>query len=354
MNTIRLFTIALLGLTIASGCNQNKSSAEGKGKKDASLDDLKPIPVRIMPLEKEKVSRSIDYTATLQAWEEVFVAPASPGRIEEIYVEPGDRVREGDRLFRMDETQLKQTEIQLASMAVDLQRMETLLETGSITQSAYDQLKTSYDVTSASLEFLKANTIMKSPFNGVVTGKYFENGEIYSGAPNTQAGKAAVVTLMQVNPLKAIVNVSEQYYPLVSKGMTVEIASEVYGKRDFTGRVVLVYPVIDPLSRSFRVEVEVPNVAGDLKPGMYTRVAMMLGEEETFMVQSNVVLQQEGTNTRYLFREVDGVAHRVNVTIGKRFDEKVEIISDELTAGSCIIVNGQTRLMDGMKVEVVK
>lgn len=354
MNTIRLFTIALLGMTIASGCNQEKTSAKAKGNTDAVLVDSKPIPVRLMSLEKELISRSIDYTATLQAWEEINIAPATPGRIDKIYVEPGDRVKKDDSLFRMDETQLKQTEIQLASIAVDLQRMETLLETGSITQSAYDQLKTSYDVTSSSLTFLRANTIMKSPFNGVVTGKYFENGEIYSGAPNTQAGKAAVLTLMQINPLKAIVNVSEQYYPLVSKGMMVNIVSDVYGKRDYTGRVILVYPVIDPLSRSFRVEVEVPNGSGELKPGMYTRISMILGEEETFVVPSNVVLQQEGTNTRYLFTESGGTVKRVNVIIGKRFDEKVEIISDKLEAGSRIVTDGQTRLMDGLKVEVVK
>ncbi|MCA1756868.1 MAG: efflux RND transporter periplasmic adaptor subunit [Bacteroidales bacterium] len=354
MKTIRLFAIALIGMTIVSGCNQGKSSAEAEGGAGISQETVKAIPVRVMSLEKETIARTIDYTATLQAWEELYIAPASPGRIEEIFVEPGDYVKEGARLFRMDETQLKQTEIQLASMAVDLQRMETLLETGSITQSAYDQLKTSYDVTRASLGFLKENTTMKAPFTGVVTGKYFENGEIYSGAPNTQAGKAAVLTLMQVNPLKALVNVSEQHYPMVSRGMDVEIVSDVYAGSVIKGRVVLVYPVIDPLSRSFRVEVEVPNASGDLKPGMYTRVSMMVGEEETFVVPSNVVLQQEGTNERYLFMEENGVARRINVTIGKRFDEKVEIVSDMLTSGSRIIINGQSRLMDGMKVDVVK
>jgi RND family efflux transporter MFP subunit len=354
MNTIRFFAIALLGMTIASGCNPEKTASEAGEGTDVLQETVKSIPVRVMSLEKETISRTIDYTATLQAWEELYIAPASPGRIEEIYVEPGDYVKEGARLFRMDETQLKQTEIQLAGMAVDLQRMETLLETGSITQSAYDQLKTSYDVTSASLSFLKENTVMKAPFSGVVTGKYFENGEIYSGAPNTQAGKAAVLTLMQVNPLKALVNVSEQYYPMVKKGMGVEIVSDVYADSGIAGRVVLVYPVIDPLSRSFRVEVQVPNASGDLKPGMYTRVSMMLGEEETFVVPSNVVLQQEGTNERYLFTEENGVANRINVTIGKRFDEKVEIISDMLSSGSRIIMDGQSRLMDGMKVDVVK
>ena len=67
-------------------------------------------------------------------------------------------------------------------------------------------MKTQYDVTKTNVDFMKENTLLKAPFNGVVTGKYFENGEIYSGAPTTQSGRSAVVTVMQVNPLKVNVN----------------------------------------------------------------------------------------------------------------------------------------------------
>jgi membrane fusion protein, multidrug efflux system len=76
-------------------------------------------------------------------------------------------------------------------------------------------------------------------------------------------------------------------------------------------------------------------------------------QDRAFIVPSNVVLQQEGTNIRYLFTVSDGVAHRVNVKIGKRFDDKIEIISDKLSAGSVLVVEGQTKLSGEDKVKVV-
>ncbi len=354
MKITRLLTITLFFSLILGGCQSpDEKGAQEKEGSDASVELKKDVLVRVANLELSTIARTIDYNSTLQAYEEVYVAPATPGRIENIYVEPGDRVKKGQKLYLMDQTQLHQTKIQMQSMEVDINRMETLLETGSITQQAYDQLKTQYDVAKSSLAYLEKNTVMYAPFSGIITAKYFENGEIYSGAPNTQAGKASIVTLMQTNPLKAVLNISESYYPVVKKGMLASIKADVYKDEEFKGKVILVYPTVDALTRSFKVEIEVPNKTDNLKPGMFARVSMFVGENETFVVSSNTVLQQEGTNLRYLFVEKNGVAIRYNVTIGKRFDEKIEIISDEISAGDRIIVEGQSKLMDGDKVKVV-
>lgn len=353
MKAIRLFAITLFGTLIYTGCAPEKAEKVAETGAMAATPAAKEILVRTVTLEKSPVTRTIDYTATLQPYEEVNVAPAAPGRIEKIFVEPGDRVKKGDKLFLMDQTQMKQTEIQLSSLRVDLERMETLLETGSITQSAYDQLKTTYDVTESSLIFMKENTLLYAPFNGIITGKYYEDGEIYSGAPNTQAGKAAVVTIMQVEPLKAMLNISEQYYPMIKSGMKASIRADVFDGREFTGTVMLVYPTINPATRSFQVEIKVPNSDNSLKPGMFARVAMLLGEGEAFIVPANTVLQQEGTNLRYIFCEENGVAKRYNVTIGKRLDEKIEIISDKIKEGDRLIVEGQTKLANDDRVKVV-
>jgi len=353
MKAIRFFAITLFGATIFAGCApENAQKGADKGAM-ASTPEKKEILVRTIGLEKSPITRTLDYTSTLQPFEEVNVAPATPGRIERIYVEPGDRVVKGDKLFLMDRSQMNQTEIQLKNLELDLQRMSTLLETGSTTQSAYDQLKTTYDVTRASFEYMKENTLLYAPFNGIITGKYYEDGEMFSGAPNTQTGKAAVVTLMQVNPLKAILNVSEQYYPSIKEGMKASVKADVYNSREFNGTVMLVYPTISPVTRSFQVEVRVPNNDNSLKPGMFARVAMLIGEGEAYIVPANTVLQQEGTNIRYIFIEDNGVARRYNVTIGKRFDEKIEIISDEISGGARLVIDGQTKLTNDDRVIVV-
>jgi membrane fusion protein, multidrug efflux system len=68
----------------------------------------------------------------------------------------------------------------------------------------YDQLKTQYDVARSNVDFLKENTRLVAPFSGVISGRYFEPGELYSGAPNTQAGKAAVLSIVQIDRLKPL------------------------------------------------------------------------------------------------------------------------------------------------------
>lgn len=355
MKYLRLFAFLTVSSIILFGCKpkENKSSSDPLAAVDSAA-VTKEVLVRTIPLVRTNISRTIDYTSTLLPFEEVFLAPAAPGRIEKIYVEVGDRVVKGQKLFLMNQTQLMQAEIQQKNLEVDLARLDTLLATGSIPQQQYDQLKTQYDVTSSNIKYMKDNTLLLAPFDGVITGKFYENGEMYSGAPNNQAGKAAVVAINQVNPLKALVGVSEQYYPLVSKGMHAEVQVDVYGSQKFSGKVMLIYPTINPVTRSFDVEVEIPNSGDRLKPGMFIRVSLSLGEDETFVVPANAVMQQEGTNIRYLFMEKDGKAVRYNIVPGKRFDDRIEVISDAIRENDNLIIEGQTKLMDGTKVKVVK
>jgi RND family efflux transporter MFP subunit len=201
---------------------------------------------------------------------------------------------------------------------------------------------------------MKENTLMKSPFYGVVTGKYFENGEMYSGAPTTLSGRSSVVTVMQVNPLKVNVNISEQYYPLIRTGMKAEITADVYKDEKFSGTVYRIAPTINSGSRSFITELELPNNNDKLKPGMFVRVAMDLGEVETFVVPANTILVQEGTNLRYLFLMKNNLAERIEVQLGKRFDDKIEIISESIKEGDMLVTEGQARLINGDKTELVK
>jgi len=310
------------------------------------------IPVKVIALSKTKIGRTLDYTATVLPYYEVNVVPSTPGRIEKIYVQVGDRINKGDDLFLMDRTQLYQQKVQLTSLAKDLARLDTLLKTGSAKQQQYDQLKTQYDVTKTNVDFMEQNTSLKSPFDGIVTGKYFENGEMYSGTPTTQSGRSAVVTVMQINPLKINVSISEQYYPMIRRGMKAEVFSDVYKNEKFDAKVFRIYPTVNASTRSFIVELELQNKNDLLKPGMYVRVSMDLGEVETFVVPANTVLVQEGTNIRFVFIDKGNVAERVEVEIGKRFDDKLEIITDKIKEGDKLVTDGQAKLISGDKLEV--
>jgi len=354
MTHLSTIPVILVSAILIAGCSSKTKSPAATSPDSSLVVEKASIPVKVASLAKTKIARTIDYTASILPFEEVNMAPSTPGRIDKIYVEVGDKVNRNDKLFLMDRTQLYQLKLQLSSLAKDLSRLDTLLKSGSAKQQQYDQLKTQYDVTRTNVDFMNDNTLMLSPFAGIVTGKYFENGEMYSGTPTTQSGRSAVVTVQQVNPLKVNVSISEQYYPLIKKGMKAEIIADVYKNEKFVATVFRIAPTINSGTRSFNVELELPNRNDLLKPGMFIRVSMDLGEVETFVVPANTVLVQEGTNTRFVFVERTKIARRIEVTIGKRFDDQLEIISDNLKEGDNLVTQGQAKLINGDKLEIVK
>jgi membrane fusion protein, multidrug efflux system len=354
MKYLKTIPVILISGLLISGCTSKTSKTAATSQDPSVTTEKALIPVKVAVLAKTKIARTIDYTATILPFEEVNMAPSTPGRIDKIYVEVGDKINKGEKLFLMDRTQLYQLELQLSSLAKDLSRLDTLLKSGSAKQQQYDQLKTQYDVTKTNVDFMKENTLLNSPFAGVVTGKYFENGEMYSGSPTTQSGRPAVVTVMQINPLKVNVNISEQYYPLIKKGMKAEVVTDVYKNEKFTATVYRISPTINSATRSFNSELELRNRNDLLKPGMFVRVSMDLGEVETFVVPANTVLVQEGTNIRFVFIERNNVVERTEVILGKRFDDQLEIISSNIKEGDLLVTEGQSKLINGDKIEIAK
>jgi membrane fusion protein, multidrug efflux system len=346
MKYLRMLTVIMVSGIILTSCSSTAN-------KSTTGSERAVFPVKVLALSKTKISRTIDYTATVLPFEEVNMAPSSPGRIDKIYVEEGDKVNKGDKLFLMDRTQLFQLKLQLSNLEKDLNRIDTLLKSGSAKQQQYDQMKTQIDVTKTNVDFMEENTLLKAPFNGIVTGKYFEDGEMYSGSPTTQSGRSSVVTVMQVNPLKVNVSVSEQYFPLIKKGMKAIVKADVYEGQTFSGSIYRISPTINSGTRSFISEIALPNRDDLLKPGMFVRVSMDLGEVETFVVPANTVLVQEGTNIRFVFAERNNIAERIEVVVGKRFDDQLEIISEKLKAGDMLVTEGQAKLINGDKIEIV-
>lgn len=342
---IKNIILAILAIAVLAGCSDKK-------EKTNTTSDA--IPVKVKKLEKQDIARTLDYTANLEADEQVYYAPAATGRISKIYVEVGDRIKKGQLLVDMDRTNLVQAEVQLKNLEAEYNRAKLLNETQSISKQAYDAAVTQYEVAKANVEFLKENTQMLAPFNGIVTGKYFENGEVYTGGAFGGASKPSIIAIEKINPLKANVNLSEQYYLQVKKGTKVELHSELYPDRTFNGEVSIVYPTIDPASRTFTVEIKIPNEDEALRPGMYGIINFAIGNTETVVAPAIAVLKLQGSNDRYVFVNRNGVAKRVSVKLGKRFDDQVELISNEINEGDELVVVGQGRLVDGSKLNIIE
>ncbi len=134
--------------------------------------------------------------------------------------------------------------------------------------------------------------------------------------------------------------------------MKVRIAADVYPDKTFEGTIFRVHPTIDAMSRTFSAEVRVNNGSELLRPGMFARAFIDMGEVEAVVVPSNAVLLQEGTNERYVFVVENGIALRKTVVPGQRFDDRFEIAGGDLKEGDRLVTEGQARLKNGQKVMI--
>ena len=320
----------------------------GCGKKDAqATQEAERVEVvGTMILENHEIERVLNISTNLQGYLTQNVAPSLTGKIEHIFVEVGDRVKEGDMLVRMDQNQYLTSKIQLANLEVEMSRLEALLATGSVSQQTYDQTKVGYDQLKQNLSFLEKNTYVKAPFEGVIAAKTYEDGELYGGQP--------IVVLTEVKKLKALIAVPETYYPLIKEGMKLTVKSDIYPEETFAATIEVVYPTIDAASHTFQCKVVIPNASEKLRPGMYVTTTLGLGKENTIVVPYQSVEKLIGSNERFVFINENGYAKRVSVKLGQRFDEQIEIIAPEIQPGVEYIHKGQSKLVDGVKIEVKK
>ena len=318
----------------------------GCGNKDAqkTQEAERMEVVSTMVLENHEIERVLNISTNLQGYLTQNVAPSLTGKIEHIFVEVGDRVKEGDMLVRMDQNQYLSSKIQLANLEVEMGRLEALLATGSVSQQTYDQTKVGYDQLKQNLSFLEKNTYVTAPFEGVISAKTYEDGELYGGQP--------IVVLTQVKKLKALIAVPETYYPLIKEGMKLTVKSDIYPEQTFAATIEVVYPTIDAASHTFQCKVVIPNASEKLRPGMYVTTTLGLGKENTIVVPYQSVEKLIGSNERFVFINENGYAKRVSVKLGQRFDENIEIIAPEIQPGVEYIYKGQSKLVDGVKIEV--
>ena len=341
--TIRLaaITLAVAGLVACGG--------NGDGPKGATTTKKEAERVKVQTLQSERIAKSLELSATLEGYETMNISPSITGHIEHIYVEVGSRVQKGTMLVRMDQTQLNTTRINLASTKTEFDRVSALKQSGSISQQIYDQTKAGYDQLVETERFQEENTFVRAQFSGVISAKNYEDGEMYTGAP--------ILTLTQINRLKAIINIPETYFPLVKQGMKVEVESDIYPGTVFPATIEIVYPTIDAASHTFQAKLNIPNSSEKIRPGMYVRTRLAVGQVDAIVVPYQSVLKLTGSNDRYVFVADGTTARRVAVTLGQRFDDRIEIAPIEkgaLKAGDQLVITGQARLVDGVTLEIVE
>ena len=329
-------SIALFALLALTACSGNKQENQDEV-------DNRPI-VKLASVHARSVSQIQEYTGTIEPEVRNHIAPATPVRIDRIYVEVGNRVSKGQKLVQMDAANLKQLELQLKNQEVEFERIDELYKVGGVSKSEWDAAKMSMDIQKTSYSNLLENTALLSPVNGVVSARNYDNGDLYNGT-------TPVLTVEQITPVKLFANISESYYDKVSKGESVDVTLDVYPGESFKGVISLIYPTIDAVTRTFVIEVRLENRDQRIRPGMFARATVNYGTEERVVVPDQAIVKQSGAGDRYVYVYKDGKVSYNKVLLGRRMDSEYELLSG-VADGDQVVIAGHTSLNNGAEVRV--
>jgi len=342
MRKMKLFSIvsmAVISFALVS-CNKAGTDTSAAAKADT-------IKVKLAQVEVKDIDQSMEFTASVEPEIKNNIAPSAPGRIRHIFVKVGSQVSKGERLAQMDVANLSNSETQIENYKRNYKRIAELFAVGGASQQDLDNAKLQLDVAQTNLKNLSENTYLLSPISGVITAKNYDEGDMYSG-------QQPILTVMQINPVKLKVDVSESYYSNIKLGMPVSVKVDVFGDEEFSGKVSLIYPTIDENTRTFTVEVRLANNNGRIKPGMFARVDMNFGSMKHVVVPDLSVIKQVGSGSRYVYvYNSNNTVSMKEVTLGRRVDDKLELLSG-LNGDEQVVVAGLSKVVDGCHVQVIK
>lgn len=334
---VGLLTVAILIGVLLNACNSNKNA-------DNQEEDKK-VKIKVEQVFQKEIDMLYDYTAIVQAEAVNNIAPTIPGRIDKIYVEVGSRVSKGQLLVQMDANSLTQAKSKLDNLETTFKRVNELYKVGGVSKSDWEAQQTALDVARTAYQNLKDNTQLISPISGVVSLRNYDSGDLYAGNP--------ILQVQQIRPVKLRINVSEMQYTKIKEGMEAKVKIEVYDNEEFTGKVSLVYPTIDPRSHTFPVEITIPNTDEKIRPGMYAKVSINMGKNNHVLVPDVSIVKQQGSGDRYVYVYKDGKVSYNKVVIGRQIGDMYEIISG-VEDGDFVATTTLSKLNNRMEVELVK
>lgn len=323
------------------------AACAGGQKKVESVQEEKLPVVVAEQVNVRDVVQAGTYTSTVEANAKNNIAPQSAMRLKDILVDIGDFVKANQVVAKMDVISLDQAKLQYINDSTEYFRLKGLYDAGGLSKSDLDAIELAYKVRKKNYQNMLENTILRSPITGVISARNYDEGDMYAMAQ-------PIYTVQQISPVKLLVAVSEKDYTRVKKGGKVQITVDAFPGEQFEGNISRLYPTIDPATHTFLVEVKVPNKDTKLRPGMFARVVIRYGVNHSVVIPDKAVVKQQGAGDRYVYvLNDDQTVTFQKVVLGVREGSEYEVLSG-LKEGDKVVVEGQIRLQDGVKVELKK
>jgi len=340
------------GLMVATGSALAACSGPPRAEA-AGAPETVGVTVRVAPAVATRVGGGATASGLVEARTTVDVAFQVPGRVAAVGPDEGDAVSAGQLLAALDATEYRlgaeQADAQAEQATHERERFRPLLAVGSVSPRDMERLETSARAGIAAAGLARkhlADARLVSPIAGVVARRAIEVGE--SAAPGQ-----VVFTIMDLDPVRVRVGVPERVVGHARVGQAATVRIPALGDSSLVGRVSLVGVAADPTTRSYAVEVSVPNHDRRIKAGMIAE-ATVDGDaprEVVTVPASAVVRGPDGASVVYVLGSGARQVRARAVTPGTVRGDAIEIASG-LTAGELVVVAGQQRVRDGAAVAV--
>ena len=311
------------------------------------------VRVKVQQIQTEAVNGEQGFSGTIEESSGASLSFAVSGTIKKIYVTAGQVVGAGQLIAELDPTTLNHAytiaKTSLEQVQDTYNRMKELHDSGSLPEMQWIQIENELKSAIASEAMSKKSlndTKLYAPFSGFIASKDAEIGQ--NSAPGMP-----IVKLVSIGNVKVKISVPEDDVQRIAKGSSMKIIVPALNNREFSGRVTERGVSADPRSRTYEVKATIQNSDGQLLPGMIcqTFTNYMQGTTGVF-VPANLV-QLDGDNKTFVWVVNGGKAVKREITISSETAQGAQV-SGGLSAGDQIIVAGQQKVSNGMKVEIVK
>ncbi len=330
--------ITVSGL-ILSGC--------GHAPESPVTTEFPPAVVRVQTVESRQRVATEEVVGTVRAKLHSVIEAKISGRIEKMLVAPGQNVKAGELLVQLDarevQAQLDQALALRQQAQNDLKRATDLFRQKILSQSEYDNAQSKFRVADAAAteaEALLGYTKVIAPFDGVITRKYADVGDLASpGKP--------LLEMEDARDLRLEADVPEAVIGLITLGD--KLGVRVSGvTNDLDGVISEIAPSADSNSRTFLVKLDLPPTPG-LRAGQFGRAAMPVGETTALRAPASAVVQRG--QMELVFVVVNGRAQLRIIKTGNRIGDEVELVSG-VDAGEQVVVDGAGNLVDGQPLTI--
>ncbi len=296
--------------------------------------------VRTEAPARDTVVYDLRFTGDLAAIMQANIFSKVSGNLERVYADIGSIVRAGQMLALIDTTELRQQYLQAAATfenaRVTLSRAKELAAQNLVSKQEIDNDQTALAVARANFDLAATRLSyarITAPFAGIITKRFLDRGALVNPA------SSVLFTLMDVTRIKVLVNVLEKDLPLVRIGTKAIVTLDAYPGKKFEGSVTRMSGSIDMATRTMAVEIDIPNTARLLKPGMYANVSMLLDiHPNALTLPTQSILKDD--NGSFVYVAAGSAAKRIPVTAGEEVDGRTEILTG-LRGDEQVITTGQ-------------